>query len=127
MTKENPVETTRSTSPAIQPRGWVLVCDEPAARVLDHSANLARLFPARAEGFIGLALRDLLGSATAHALRNGLARAGKARVRLCCRASPSRALPAFTISRSILHGIGRSSKSRPRAKPILSRSTAFAP
>ncbi len=78
MTKENPVETTRSASPAIQPRGWVLVCDEPAARVLDHSANLARLFPARAEGFIGLALRDLLGSATAHALRNGLARAGEA-------------------------------------------------
>lgn len=78
MTKKNRVETTRNTIPAIQPRGWVLVCDEQAARLLGHSANLAQLFPARAEGFVGIALRDLLGSVTAHALRNGLARAGEA-------------------------------------------------
>lgn len=78
MTPEDAAKTKRKTDPAIQPHGWMAICDDQAARILDHSANIAELFPERADGFFGLALRDLVGSATAHLLRNGLSRAGEA-------------------------------------------------
>ncbi len=78
MTPEDAVKTTGKVNSAIQSRGWMTVCDDHAARILDHSVNLADLFPARGGGFFGLALRDLVGAATAHLLRNGLSRAGEA-------------------------------------------------
>jgi light-regulated signal transduction histidine kinase (bacteriophytochrome) len=64
--------------PAIQPRGWAIICDAQAAHVLGHSANLAGLLPAREGVFVGAALRDLVGSETSHALRNALSRASAA-------------------------------------------------
>jgi light-regulated signal transduction histidine kinase (bacteriophytochrome) len=63
---------TPSLTGAIQPHGWLVVCDARAVKILRHSANLADLFPGRT--FIGTKLSDLLGSATAHGLRNSLAR-----------------------------------------------------
>lgn len=78
MTPHDAVKIIGKANPAIQAHGWIMICDDHAARLLDHSANLAELFPARAGGFFGLALRDLVGSATAHLLRNGLSRAGDA-------------------------------------------------
>ncbi len=59
---------------AIQPCGWLMVCNTQATKVLRHSANLALLFPDRAEGLIGASVSELLGSNTAHGLRNALAR-----------------------------------------------------
>jgi len=65
-----------ATSPATQPRGWAIACDDQGARVLGHSANLPDLFgPGRASGLIGLHLRDLVGADAAHSLRNALSRA----------------------------------------------------
>jgi len=64
--------------PAIQSRGWAIVCDAQAAAVVGHSANLSGLLPERRGDFPGAALRDLLGSETSHALRNALSRAGAA-------------------------------------------------
>jgi light-regulated signal transduction histidine kinase (bacteriophytochrome) len=78
VTPQDAVKIIRRTNPAIQPHGWMAICDDQAGRILDYSANLAELFPARAGGFFDLALRDLVGSATAHLLRNGLSRAGDA-------------------------------------------------
>lgn len=63
---------------AIQPHGWLVVCDAQASRVVGHSANLATLLPERDGAFADLALRDLLGSETSHALRNALARVAAA-------------------------------------------------
>jgi light-regulated signal transduction histidine kinase (bacteriophytochrome) len=71
-------QASRSAVPAIQPRGWAIVCDAQAAHVLGHSANLADLLPAREGVFLGAALRDLVGSETSHALRNALSRASAA-------------------------------------------------
>jgi light-regulated signal transduction histidine kinase (bacteriophytochrome) len=59
---------------AIQPCGWLMVCNAQATRVLRHSANLDLLLPDRAEDLIGASVSELLGSDTAHALRNALAR-----------------------------------------------------
>lgn len=67
-------------APEIQPHGWLIACDERAAVVRRHSANLQALFPERTEPFIGANLRDILGSEAAHGLRNALSRfAGPAR------------------------------------------------
>jgi light-regulated signal transduction histidine kinase (bacteriophytochrome) len=79
MTPETLVETIGNVPPTIQPRGWILACDGQAAHVVDHSTNIHLLFPPRPVGFFGVALRDLVGSATAHTLRNALSRAGAAR------------------------------------------------
>ncbi|MCI4678228.1 GAF domain-containing protein [Rhodoblastus acidophilus] len=78
MTPKSPDITSRGMSPAIQPHGWMIVCDDQAARIVGHSANLSGLFPATEKGFSGLLLRDLLGSETSHALRNGLSRTATA-------------------------------------------------
>jgi len=59
---------------AIQPHGWLILCDPKAARILGHSANLARLLPAWSESFVGAKLRDVVGAENAHDLRNALAR-----------------------------------------------------
>jgi light-regulated signal transduction histidine kinase (bacteriophytochrome) len=67
-----------ASAAAIQPRGWAIVCDAQAALAVGHSANLAKLLPARKGVFIGAALRDLVGSETSHALRNALSRASAA-------------------------------------------------
>ncbi|WP_296711473.1 GAF domain-containing protein [Rhodoblastus sp.] len=74
-------EDSQATTPkagAIQPRGWAIVCDAQAARMVGHSANLAGLLPPAKGVFIGAALRDLVGSETSHALRNALSRASAA-------------------------------------------------
>jgi light-regulated signal transduction histidine kinase (bacteriophytochrome) len=72
------LQASQSSIPAIQPRGWAIVCDAQAAHAMGHSANLADLLPAREGVFIGAALRDLVGSETSHALRNALSRASAA-------------------------------------------------
>ncbi|MGO8737882.1 GAF domain-containing protein [Rhodoblastus sp.] len=95
MTPENRSETIYNASIEIQPRGWMLVCDDQAARVLDHSNNLAELFPTRPGGFFGLALRDLVGSATAHLLRNGLSRASDAPRPILAPRQPMAGLPGL--------------------------------
>jgi light-regulated signal transduction histidine kinase (bacteriophytochrome) len=59
---------------AIQPHGWLIVCDAAAAKVRRHSANLSDLFPSCPEPFIGVALRDILGPEVTHSLRNALSR-----------------------------------------------------
>jgi light-regulated signal transduction histidine kinase (bacteriophytochrome) len=59
---------------AIQPCGWLMVCNAQATRVLRHSANLDLLFPNHAGALIGASVSELLGSDTAHGLRNALAR-----------------------------------------------------
>ena len=59
---------------AIQPCGWLIVCNAQATKVLRHSANLGLLFPDHAKSFIGASVSELLGSETAHGLRNALAR-----------------------------------------------------
>src|SRR5271157_1487196 len=59
---------------AIQPHGWLIVCDDAAAKVRRHSANLSELFRDRTEPFIGAALREILGSEVTHSLRNALSR-----------------------------------------------------
>lgn len=58
---------------AIQPCGWLIVCNAQATKVLRHSANLGLLFPDHAKSFIGASVSELLGSETAHGLRNALA------------------------------------------------------
>ena len=69
-----------STPDAIQPHGWMIVCDARAATVRRHSANLGALFPDKAGAFLGANLRDIIGSEASHALRNALSRfAGPAR------------------------------------------------
>ncbi len=95
MTPEIAVRTKGRTNAAIQPRGWLAVCDDHAARLVDHSANFTDLFPARADGFFGLALRDLVGSATAHLLRNGLSRAGEAPCPILAPRQPIVGLPGL--------------------------------
>ncbi len=59
---------------AIQPCGWLIVCNAQASKVLRHSANLGQLFPDYGDSFIGASVSELLGSETAHGLRNALAR-----------------------------------------------------
>lgn len=59
---------------AIQPHGWLILCDPKAAGILGHSANLSTLFPAWSESFAGAKLRDVVGPENAHDLRNALAR-----------------------------------------------------
>lgn len=60
---------------AIQPHGWLIVCDEAAAKVRRHSANLSDLFRCwPPEPFIGAALREILGPEVTHSLRNALSR-----------------------------------------------------
>jgi len=59
---------------AIQPCGWLMVCNAQATKVLRHSANLDLLFPDRARALIGASVSELLGSDNAHGLRNALAR-----------------------------------------------------
>jgi light-regulated signal transduction histidine kinase (bacteriophytochrome) len=59
---------------AIQPQGWLIVCDAGAARVRRHSAHLADLFPAWRGPFIGAHLREILGPEVTHGLRNALSR-----------------------------------------------------
>jgi CheY-like chemotaxis protein len=59
---------------AIQPQGWLIVCDASAARVRRHSANLAGLFPGWPRPFIGALLREILGPEVTHGLRNALSR-----------------------------------------------------
>ncbi len=60
---------------AIQPHGWLIVCDESAAKVRRHSANLSDLFRRwTPEPFIGAALREILGPEVTHTLRNALSR-----------------------------------------------------
>jgi light-regulated signal transduction histidine kinase (bacteriophytochrome) len=75
MTPASPDERLEETARAIQSRGWAIVCDGQASRVVGHSANLPGLLPKHGESeFRGLALRDLLGSESAHSLRNALSR-----------------------------------------------------
>jgi light-regulated signal transduction histidine kinase (bacteriophytochrome) len=65
---------------AIQPHGWLIVCDSRAVTVLRHSSNLASLFPEWGAPFIGASINELLSADTAHDLRNALTRfAGPAR------------------------------------------------
>jgi light-regulated signal transduction histidine kinase (bacteriophytochrome) len=72
-------EDSRTSLPeAIQPGGWMIVCDAQAAHVVGHSANLAGLLAPAKGVFIGAALRDVVGSETSHALRNALSRASAA-------------------------------------------------
>jgi light-regulated signal transduction histidine kinase (bacteriophytochrome) len=72
---ENPPEEAEAAQPdAIQPCGWLIVCNAQASKVLRHSANLGLLFPDRGDSFIGSSVSELLGSETAHGLRNALAR-----------------------------------------------------
>ncbi len=59
---------------AIQPHGWLIVCDETAAKVRRHSANLSELFRFWKGPFIGSSLRDILGPEVTHSLRNALSR-----------------------------------------------------
>ena len=59
---------------AIQPQGWLIVCDDKAATLRRHSANLPNLFPDWKKPFIGASLREILGPDVAHGLRNALAR-----------------------------------------------------
>ncbi len=59
---------------AIQPHGWLIVCDEAAAKVRRHSANLSDLFRFWPEPFIGASLREILGPDVTHSLRNALSR-----------------------------------------------------
>lgn len=59
---------------AIQPQGWLIVCDAAAVKVCRHSANLAALFPSWPGPFIGAPLREMLGPEVTHSLRNALAR-----------------------------------------------------
>jgi|GEM_PF-5296949 len=61
-------------SDAIQPCGWLMVCNAQATKVLRHSANLGLLFPDHAEPLVGASVSELLSSETAHGLRNALAR-----------------------------------------------------
>ncbi len=69
-----------STPDAIQPHGWMIVCDNRAVTVRRHSANLGDLFPGGPKTFLGANLRDIIGSEASHALRNALSRfAGPAR------------------------------------------------
>ncbi len=53
------------------------------------------MFPARAGGFFDLALRELVGSATAHLLRNGLSRAGDAPRPILAPRQPIAGLPGL--------------------------------
>ncbi len=72
---ERPGDLSSARAPeAIQPPGWLIVCDARAATVRRHSINLAGLFPAWEGAFIGASLRDLVGSELAHGLRNALSR-----------------------------------------------------
>lgn len=59
---------------AVQPCGWLMVCNAQATTVLRPSANLGELFPDHAKSFVGASVSELLGSETAHGLRNALAR-----------------------------------------------------
>jgi CheY-like chemotaxis protein len=59
---------------AIQTHGWLIACDDQARVVRRHSANLAGAFPNWSGPFIGVRLRDLLGSEESHRLRNLLSR-----------------------------------------------------
>lgn len=59
---------------AIQTHGWLIACDDQARVVRRHSANLAGIFPDWSGPFIGVRLRDLLGSEELHRLRNLLSR-----------------------------------------------------
>lgn len=70
-----PHDLCAAAAPAIQPRGWAIVCDAQAAKVTGYSANLAGLLPHQGESILGAALRELVGSETSHALRNALSRA----------------------------------------------------
>ncbi len=73
-------EDLRVQPDAIQGHGWLIGCDARAVQILRHSANLGALFPGWTVPFIGAKLTNLLGSETAHGLRNSLARfAGPAR------------------------------------------------
>src|SRR5271157_3230702 len=72
--KKRRKEAEAAQSDAIQPVGWLIVCNAQASKVLRHSANLGLLFPERAGPLIGAPLSELLGSETAHGLRNALAR-----------------------------------------------------
>ncbi len=58
----------------IQPRGWLIVCDDQAREIRRHSDNLAEIFPHWQGPFLGAAPRDLLGSDQSHRLRNLLSR-----------------------------------------------------
>src|SRR5574337_715700 len=64
--------------PAIQPRGWAIVCDVQAATVTGFSANLPDLLHRESQAMLGAALRDLVGSESSHAFRNALSRAAVA-------------------------------------------------
>ena len=68
------IEVEAAQLDAIQPCGWLIVCNAQATKVLRHSANLRLLFPDRANSLIGASVSELLGSETAHGLRNALAR-----------------------------------------------------
>jgi light-regulated signal transduction histidine kinase (bacteriophytochrome) len=72
--KKRPKLAGAARTDAIQPCGWLIVCNAQASVVLRHSANLGLLFPDGAESFIGASVSELLGSETAHGLRNALAR-----------------------------------------------------
>jgi light-regulated signal transduction histidine kinase (bacteriophytochrome) len=73
---ESLAETLATAGPldAIQPQGWLIVCDASAVRVRRHSTNLAGLFPAWPGPFIGALLREILGPEVTHGLRNALSR-----------------------------------------------------
>lgn len=64
----------KNLAPAIQPHGWLIVCDARAKLVLRGSANLGALFPHWTGPFPGADLSALLGSQAAHAARNALSR-----------------------------------------------------
>jgi light-regulated signal transduction histidine kinase (bacteriophytochrome) len=68
------IEVEAAHCDAIQPCGWLVVCNAQATKVLRHSANLRLLFPDRASSLIGASVSELLGSETAHGLRNALSR-----------------------------------------------------
>jgi light-regulated signal transduction histidine kinase (bacteriophytochrome) len=72
--RKRPREAGAVQTDAIQPCGWLIVCNAQATNVLRHSANLGQLFPGRTEAFVGASVSELLGSETAHGFRNALAR-----------------------------------------------------
>lgn len=58
-----------------RPAEVLLICDADAARVIGHGGPLAHWAPPPPGGYVGAALRDLVGAPAAHALRNALSRA----------------------------------------------------
>lgn len=65
---------------SIQPHGAMLVCDTAGDMVTHASANAAEFLGRPSDEILGASLKDLLGTAAAHDLRNAGAKAGSSHV-----------------------------------------------